>query len=97
MGVKAGASLQWQDAGNEDPRCTVWRLSVASSHRKLGIARKLMGVVEAWAVAHGYARVEAVTANPQASTFYERCGYMVVRPNDWGPGFWHGKELPQGE
>lgn len=94
MGVKAGASLQWKDTDDDDLRCTVWRLSVAASHRKQGIARKLMGAVESWAAAHGMARVEAVTANPQASTFYERCGYLVVRANDWGPGFWHGKDTP---
>lgn len=55
----------------------------------------LLGAVEAWAAANDMRRVEALTANPQASAFYTRCGYLVVRPNDWGSGSWHSKEIAE--
>lgn len=93
VGVKAGATLKWTAADAHDQRCSLWRLSVAEAHRKQGIARALVAAVEAWAAQHGFHRVEALTANPQASAFYERCGYVVARPNDWGPGAWHAKDV----
>jgi GNAT superfamily N-acetyltransferase len=61
------------------------RMFVASEHRGRGVARSILGELEAWARELGYTAALLETGNLQtaAIALYERCGYEIVEP--YGP------------
>lgn len=78
--------------------CSVWRVSVTEKARRLGVGTALMRAAEDWARAHGASRMQLVTGNPVAATFYvERMHYR--RPGwRWDRTFpryamWYEKNL----
>jgi len=56
--------------------CSVWRVSVAATARRSGVGTALMKAAEDWARGQGAKRMQLVTGNPVAATFYvERMQY----------------------
>ena len=69
--------------------CSVWRVSVAATARRGGVATSLMNAAEDWARMEGARRMLLVTGNPIAATFYvERMGYAR-------PGWRWDRTLPR--
>lgn len=61
-----------------DRSCEVFRLSVDSSVRHMGIGRRLVAHLEAWARQRGFATVE-LKAFDRPVPFYEKLGFCRVR------------------
>jgi ribosomal protein S18 acetylase RimI-like enzyme len=65
--------------------CTLWELHVDPAHRRRGIARALLGRVEAAAAAAGARRVwiETQNTNVGAVDTYRACGYEIAGLDLW--------------
>jgi ribosomal protein S18 acetylase RimI-like enzyme len=63
-------------------QASVWRLSVDSSVRRLGVGRMLMEKAEAHAARAGCTSISLITANPASRRFYERLGYSFDNPDE---------------
>ncbi|MGI4833721.1 MAG: GNAT family N-acetyltransferase [Janthinobacterium lividum] len=58
------------------------RMYVAEAHRRRGVARAVLGELEAWAAELSYAAcvLETGRRQPEAIALYQRCGYQIT-PN----------------
>jgi GNAT superfamily N-acetyltransferase len=69
--------------------CSVWRLSVAETARRRGVAMALMRAAEDWARKEGASSIRLVTGNHVAATFY------VERMRYERPGWRWDQNLPR--
>jgi GNAT superfamily N-acetyltransferase len=93
VAVKIGADDSACQAPQDCALCTVWRMSVSSDARQIGVGQKLMRRVEDWCVARGKNMLQLVTTNPVAVEFYtKRCGFRRL---GWSEaiGPWFQKRL----
>ena len=73
----------------DEAECELRRLSVHRGSRGLGLATRLIGVVEAHAKAHGFRRIVLNTSMVMvpAQRLYSKAGYDVVKrehfPDEW--------------
>jgi len=88
VGVKRGMDYREfpTDSCTEDYSLfSIWKLSVASSGRRLGIGLKLMNAAEMWAREQDASKkIRLYTANPVAASFYtsEKLGYTETKKTD---------------
>lgn len=64
---------------------SIWKLSVATAGRRLGIGKQLMDAAEAWVRQQECAkRIQLYTANPVAAQFYtsDKLGYKETEKTD---------------
>lgn len=75
--VAGSASLRGKPHAEEAHVATLG-ITVASSHRNLGLGSSLIGAAEEWASAHGITRIEldVFATNPEARRLYERLGFV---------------------
>jgi ribosomal protein S18 acetylase RimI-like enzyme len=88
VGVKRGMHYSEfpNDEESEDYSLfSIWKLSVASSGRRLGIGEKLMNAAEEW-VKHqeGSKKIRLYTGNPVAAKFYtsDKLGFTEIEKTD---------------
>jgi len=92
----AGGGFRRYDA----ERCEIKRMWVRPSHRRRGLAVRILTELESLAVAVGYRRVVLETGpqQPEAQALYATCGY--VRAEAYGPwpnAIAYAKDLSTGE
>ncbi len=78
----------WRGNG---PSLIVHRLCISPRQQGRGVGRGLMGAVEAWAKAHGYAeiRLDAFSLNPHALRMYAGLGYEKRGEATWRKGLFY--------
>lgn len=83
----------WQGG---EPYVVVHRLCVSPLAQNKGVGRGLMGEVEAWARARGYAdiRLDAFSQNPHALHMYAGLGYGKRGEAHWRKGLFYLLEKP---
>ena len=83
----------WQGG---EPYVVVHRLCVSPHAQGKGVGRGLMGAVEGWARAHGYAdiRLDAFSLNPHALRMYAGLGYVRRGEAHWRKGLFYLLEKP---
>ena len=60
-----------------DSEASIWRLSVASNARQLGIGRALMDKAEAFAKEGGATHLSLICGNPESVKFYRKIGFAA--------------------
>lgn len=60
---------------------------VAPNHRRSGVGRKLLGLLEECFKGKGYNNINLVTSQFQAPEFYKKCGFEIefIRINKFNP------------
>ena len=104
-GVTRGTDPSVKDVGENETTFSIWKMSVDQYYAGLGVGKMLMGVAEVWAKGCGCVKLRMITANPIASSFYQRRGYEWIEWTwlEWlafkflggylPTGKWHEKEL----
>ena len=88
VGVKRGMHYTEfpNDKESEDYSLfSIWKLSVASSGRRLGIGEKLMNAAEEWVKQQeGSKKIRLYTGNPVAAKFYtsDKLGFTEIEKTD---------------
>jgi GNAT superfamily N-acetyltransferase len=87
VGIKRGMHQKDFPASTADDYgfFSVWKMSVASDGRRMGIGKRLMGAIESWVKTRS--RVDAIrlfTGNPVAARFYTspKVGYTLIEKTD---------------
>jgi GNAT superfamily N-acetyltransferase len=58
----------------------VYEIGVRATHRRRGIGRQLISVMDAWMAEHGVRKVWVLADNPGAESFYSACGFHRDEP-----------------
>lgn len=91
----ATGAWRWQlslpDGVQRGPCAEVKRMYVAAAHRRRGLARRVLALLEGSAAAAGVATLvlETGVRQPEAIALYESCGYRPIP----GFGYYRGSEL----
>ncbi|AXL53485.1 acetyltransferase [Paraburkholderia caffeinilytica] len=94
--IAGGAFMRHADAGTAEFK----RIWVSRSHRRQGLARRVLVELEAQAVGLRYTRVFLSTGprQPEAIALYQASGYTLLSAHDFGedepPGYLFEKNLP---
>jgi GNAT superfamily N-acetyltransferase len=74
----ASGGFRW----HEDGVAEIKRMYVVEDHRGIGLARRMLGELEARAAEAGYERTVLVTglAQPEAIALYQSSGYVAIEP-----------------
>jgi GNAT superfamily N-acetyltransferase len=93
--IAGGALMRHADQGTAEFK----RIWASRTHRRQGLARRVLAELEAQAVRLGYTRVFLSTGprQPEAIALYKTSGYTLLSAHDFGedepPGFLFEKDL----